>query len=170
MRNYRIAHFFQWTLPLAAAAVLTGCTGPRAYDVTSKPAWWGDLRPNEVLVLNQDTLLNGGVLELTARKFTRTQYDFERTFGVTVTVEMFRSNPGGFWADLYLVPKGTKLRCVKVERWFPSDPNEKPVYRLTTEVVDGEFKGSMACLVPWGDPRKKGSLELGPHPLAVPWE
>jgi hypothetical protein len=156
---------FRRTLPLAAALFLTGCMGPRAYDVTSQPAWWGDLRLNEVVELNQDTLLNGGVLELTSRKFTRSNYDTQRVFGVNVTVEMFKTDPGGYWADLYLVRKGTQLRCVKLERWFSSDT---AVYRVSAEILTGELKGKIAYLVPWGDPRKKGSLELGPHPLVHP--
>ena len=166
MREYRMTHFFQRMLPLAAALVLAGCTGPRAYDVTSKPKWWGELKLNDVVELSQDTLLNGGVLELTARKFTQTGYDEERTYGVNVTVEMFRSNPEGFWADLFLVPKGTRLRCVKLERWFSANAS---AYRLSLEVLDGDFKGNIVYLVPWGDPNKEGSLELGPHPLVRPF-
>jgi hypothetical protein len=166
MRENRIAHFFQTTLPLAAALVLTGCMGPRAQDVTNQPKWWGELKLNEVVELNQDTLCSGGVLELEARKFTQTGYDLEHTFGAPVTVEMFRANPEGFWADLFLVPKGTHLRLVKLERWFSHD---EAAYRLSAQIVDRDLKGIIVYIVPWGDPNKKGSLELGPHPLVRPF-
>jgi hypothetical protein len=167
MRDYRITHFFQRTLPLAAALVMTGCLGPRAYDVTSKPAWWGEMRLNEVVELNQDALVNGGELVKSARKFTRTGYEAQRTYGVNVTVEMFRSNPQGYWADLYLLPKGTMFRCVKLERWFSEDG---ALYRVSGEILSGDHKGQIVFIIPYGDPYQKGSLELGPSPLVRPVE
>ena len=63
------------------------------------------------------------------------------------------------------VRKGTRLRCVKLERWFSSDT---VVYRVSAEILTGDLKGKTVFLVPWGDPRKKGSLELGPSPLVHP--
>jgi len=230
MKDCQITHFLKWTLPLAATLVLTGCAWPRVHDVTSKPAWWGELRQGEVVELKQDTLLSDGLLDVTARKFTRTGYHSEKIYGPSITVEMFRSNRDGFWNDLYLLPKGTRLRCVKLERWFsrhsartmvptaddmlfpalmlnshdspdglplppppvmlsPHDSATLPLYaaliprfvrpecwfwadeaayRVSAEILDGEHKGQIAFFVPWGNPLKKGTLELGPHPLVRP--
>ncbi len=168
MKDCQITHFLKWTLPLAAALALAGCASHRPVDVSDQLAWWGELRPGERLELTQDTLLNGNVLELSARKATLTGYGEEKIYGPNVTVEMFRSNPLGWWSDLYLLPKGTDLRCVKLERWFS---DEGALYRVSVEILsNGDHQGKIAFLIPWGDPNKKGSLELGPHSLVRPEE
>jgi hypothetical protein len=160
-------------LPLAAALVLTGCIfqgsvlPPRSYDVSSNPAWWGKLHRGEILELNKDVLLNGTELTESAYKVTDT-YDSNAIFGSSITVEMFKTNPGKYWDDLHLLPKGTRFRCVKLERYF--SPVGKS-YDLSAEILDGELKGKVACINPiWGDPDKKGSLELGPYSLVHPVE
>ncbi len=166
MKDCQITHFLKWTLPLATALVFAGCASQRADDVSSKAAWWGDLHQGERLELTQDTLLNGNVLQLAAHKATRTGYREEKTYGPYVTVEMFKSNPQAWWNDLYLLPKGTQLQCVKLDRWFSS---EGALYRVSVEILSkGDHQGQIAFLIPWGDPNKQGSLELGPHPLVRP--
>jgi hypothetical protein len=166
-----IRFFFQKLLPLAAALLLTGCMGspfsPRLYDVSSNPAWWGEMYRGEILALNQDTLLNGAGLELSAYKNTDT-YDSNAIFGHSITVEMFKANPGKYWDDLHLLSKGTRLRCVKLGRYFSSVGSS---YELDAEILDGEFKGKVVCVSPvWGEPEKKGSLKLGPYSLVHPVE
>ena len=165
--------FFQITLPLVAALVLTGCIfqgsilPPRSYDVSSNPAWWGKLHRGEILELNKDVLLNGTELTESAYKETD-NYDPKVPTHQNVTVEMFKANPGKYWNDLHLLPKGTRFRCVKLERYFSSLGKS---YALRAEIIDGEFKGKVACINPiWGDPDKKGSLELGPYSLVHPVE
>lgn len=145
---------------------MTFFTGPIEYDVTSKPAWWGEMHRGEVLALNRDTLLNDRALELSASKDTGT-YNSDLIFGHTITVEMFKANPWKYWEDLHLLPKGTRLRCVKLERWFS---DEGKTYRISAEILDGEFKGRIGFVCPWGDPNKKGSLKLGPYSLVHPVE
>ena len=168
--TYRAAQFLQMMLLSTAALSLAGCFGsflePRSYDVTSGAAWWGELHLNEVLELNQDTLLSGHALELSTRKVTST-LGTEKLFGGPITVEMFKANPGKYWEDLHLLPKGTKLRCVKLERWLSSEGKD---YLISAIILDGEFKGTIAYVIPWGDPDKKGSLQLGPYSLVHPAE
>jgi hypothetical protein len=167
MKDYPVTRLLKWTLPLAAAFALAGCANPHASDVSSNAAWWGEMHRGERVALKQDTLLNGSVLQLVARKNVRSGYHYEKIFGDAVTVQMFEANPQGFWNDLYLLPRGTELKCVKLERWFS---DEGPLYLITTEILDGAHKGQIAYLIPYGDPYQKGSLELGPSPLVRPLE
>jgi len=121
----------------------------------------------EVVSLNQDTLLNGVGLTLSAYKNTDT-YDSNAIFGHSITVEMFKANPGKYWDDLHLISKGTRLRCVKLERYFSSVGSD---YVVSAEILDGDFKGKVVCINPvWGDVNKKGSLKLGPYSLVHPVE
>jgi hypothetical protein len=151
--------------------VLGGCMftgfGMRAYDVSSDPSWWGELHKGEVLSLNQDTLLNGVELTLGATKATP-DYDSQSIFHSSITVEMFKSNPGKYWADLHLLPNGTTFRCDKLTRWFADNGNGYTVYGV---ILTGGFKGRTIPIDPcWGDANKKGSLKLGPSCLVHPVE
>ncbi len=159
-------------LPVAGALVFTGCIalrdnvtffwGPISYDVTSKPAWWGEMHRGEIVALNDDTLLNGGRLTLGAYKETGT-YSSGAIFKRSITVEMFKANPGKYWEDLHLLPKGTRFRCKKLERFFSSNTRD---YIITAEILDGEFNGKTASIEPYGgNPDKKGSMKLGPNCL-----
>jgi len=79
---------------------------------------------------------------------------------------MFKDNPGKYWDDLHLLTKGTRFRCVKLERYFSSVLD---YYRLSCEILDGEYKGKIVYIEPLlGDPTRKASLELGPYALVHP--
>jgi len=166
-----VKQFFQMVSALVAVFVLSGCMftgfGMRAYDVSADPSWWGELHKGEILALNEDTLLNGVELTLGAFKDTG-NYDSQRIFGGPITVDMFKANPGKYWDDLHLLRKGTRFRCIKLERWFSDNASG---YSINGEILDGEFKGKIACIIPFGgDPRKKGSLKLKPASLVHPVE
>jgi hypothetical protein len=121
----------------------------------------------EVLALNEDTLLNGEDLTLRAYKDTG-QYDPKVPPHQKISVEMFKGNPGKYWDDLHLLPKGTRLRCVKLGRFFG---NEGRHYLLSVEILDGEFKGKVVYVGPVaGDPKQIGTLQLIPSSLVHPVE
>ncbi len=148
---------------LGLILVLNGCFSPRYFsnrtvDVTKNPAWWGQLARNEVLELKQDTLLSGKILTLHAYKITD-NYNSSALFGGTVSVEKYKANPNNFWPELHLLPKGTRVRCVKLERFFTF---EFSAYRVYAEILDGEFKGQVVGLGSFisGLPDTKGSLVL----------
>lgn len=146
---------------MAIAAIVNGCFGylltERRYDVTSDPAWWGNMHRYQVLELKHDVLLSGGRLTGAAYKETDT-YSSLALFHQNVTVEMFKANPGKYWTDLHLISKGTRLRCVKLERYSTS---ENSTYIVSGEILDGEFKGTIVEIpCASGNPHKKGSLRL----------
>ena len=148
---------------LVLILVLNGCFSPRYFsirtvDVTNNPAWWGPLARDEVLQLKQDTLLAGKMLTLHADKITD-NYNSSALFGGTVSVERYKANPNGFWPELHLLAKGTRVRCVKLERFFTF---EFSAYRVYAEILDGEFKGQVVGLGSFisGLPDTKGSLIL----------
>ncbi|HEY5040457.1 MAG TPA: hypothetical protein VIK53_00455 [Verrucomicrobiae bacterium] len=128
----------------------------RTIDETNQPAWWGQLSKGEILQLKQDTLLNGGVLTLSAYKITD-NYDSGAIYGGNITVEKFKANPHGYWRELRILPKGTQLKSVKLLRVFSFEYSR---YTVWVEVLDGEFKGKIVELGYFvsGMPQKKGSL------------
>jgi len=143
--------------------VLNSCLSPRYFsnktvDATKNPAWWGQLARNEVLQLKQDTLLNGKLLTSHAYKITD-NYDSSALFGGTISVETYKTNPNKFWPELHLLAKGTRLRCVKLERFFSF---EFSAYRVYAEILEGEFKDQVVNLGSFvsGLPDTKGSLVL----------
>ena len=74
-----------------------------------------------------------------------------------IKIEMYKANPNR-WPELGIVKQGTRLRCVKLERFFNL---EFSAYRIYAEILDGEFKGKLVALFGVnGDPGKKGSLRL----------
>ena len=171
MISHPIKICWQQILALFTAFFFVGCMGSpfpaRVYNVSSNPAWWGELHLGEVLALNQDTLLSGVELTMIAYKITDT-YNSTAIFGQNITVEMFKANPGKYWEDLHLIPQGTRLRCVKLERYYSDVISE---YMLSVEIQDGDFKGRIVYLNPLeGDPDEKGTLKLGPHSLVHPVE
>ena len=148
---------------LGLMLALNGCLSPRYFsnrtvDVTNNPAWWGQLARNEVLQLKQDTLLDGKILTLHAYKITD-NCDSSALFGGTVSVEKYKTNPNKFWPELHLLLKGTRARCVKLERFYSF---EFSAYRAYAEILDGEFKGQVVGLGSFvsGLPDTKGSLTL----------
>ena len=147
---------------------MTGCICfplTRRYDATADPGWWGELHRGEILVLKQDALLNSHLITLKAYKNTDT-YDSTKLFGGSVTVDMFKANPGKYWEDLHLLPQGTRLRCVRLERFFEENGSS---YALSVEILDEEFKGQVVYLFETtGDARKKGSLRLIPGTFVEP--
>ncbi len=154
---------------LVAAIALTGCLeifgDGRTYDVTSNPAWWGEMHRGQIVALNEDTLLDGSKLTLGAFKDTA-NYDSQRLFGGPITVEMFKANPGKCWKDLHLLTNGTRFRCIKLERCFSYTTMG---YSISAEILDGAIKGKIVYIDPFaGDPDKKGTLKLGPNCLVHP--
>jgi len=150
-------------LTLSLILVLSGCLSPRYFsnktvDVTNNPDWWGQLAKGEVIELKQDALLNDNLLTLNASKVTD-NYDSSALFGGDITVEKYRSNPNKYWPDLRLLPKGTRLQCVKLERFYSL---EYSTYRVYAEILNGDFQGKVVDLGYFasGDTRKKGSLIL----------
>jgi hypothetical protein len=121
----------------------------------------------EIVAVNEDTLLNGVELTLGAFKET-SNYDSQATFGRSITVEMFKANPGKYWEDLHLLPKGTRLQCIKLSRCFTENTSG---YTIIADILDGQFKGGIAYIAPrGGDPNKQGTLKLGPNCLVHPVE
>jgi len=166
MKHLRVVY-----LLLILVFAVTGCMvtgfGMRTHDVTSDPSWWGELHKGEILALNQDTLLNGVELTLAASKDVP-GYNSQAIFHRTITVEMFKANPGKYWEDLHLIPQGTRLRAVKLGRWFS---NNSSGYCISAIFLDGDFRNKIVPLDPYGgDPKKKGSLRLGPNCLVHPVE
>ena len=54
-------------LMMGFVVLITGCLSPRYFsnktiDVTNDPAWWGELRDNRVVSLNEDSLMTDGAL------------------------------------------------------------------------------------------------------------
>jgi len=171
MKIRRLSRLFQVMLLLVAAIALPGCFffsgNGHTYDVTSKPAWWGDMHLGEIVALNEDTLLDGAKLTLGATKDNDT-YNSQQLFGGPITVEMFKANPGKYWEDLHLLKKRTRFRCLRLERWFSFNASG---YCITAEILVGELKGKIVGIYPYGgEPDKKGSLKLGPNHLVHPVE
>jgi hypothetical protein len=109
-----------------------------------------------VLVLTEDALLDRGSL----------RFSVSEQIGIgaskRVTPEMFKANPGRYWEDLHLVPKGTRLRCAKLQRHYNTSAGWD--YRLYAEILDGEFKGKVVPVPSaMGSGEKKGTLCLSPH-------
>ena len=153
----------QLTIPrvliiLAALAFfgLTGCVSRRA-DVSSDPAWWGQYSKDKVLRLRQDVLLDGVGITLSAMRATGTNGALER-----ISVEDYESGHGKYanLQDLHLLTKGTRLQCVKLERFFTF---ETDMYVVHVQILDGDFSGKDAILngrLVTGDPNRIGSLRL----------
>ena len=145
---------------LLALSTLTGCVifHDRWIDETHNPGWWGELHLNAILISTQDVLLNGILVTEAAYKNTG-YYDSGALFGSEITAEMFKANPGKYWSDLHLLPKGTRFRRVKLQRHFSFEYSD---CELSAEILNGEFKGMVVVLSNiGGDPRKKGSLRIG---------
>ena len=157
------------TAAIGWCCLLSGCLvhGVRRINVTNQPAWWGSLQRNEVLRLTRDAVLDGDYLTFGAYQEIP-EGSSKVPLGFHVTPEMFKANPSKYWASLHLIPKGTRFRCVKLERLLGADQSE---YALYAEIMDGEFKG-MTVHVPFaaGHPDKKGSLHLSPYMGAEPAE
>jgi hypothetical protein len=144
---------------LLGATPFLGCRSmpssePRVIDVTNKPQWWGKLHRHAILILTQDAFLNKEAILLDT-------YDTS-TVGPTptVTVVMFKASPDKYWKDLHLLAKGTRLECVRLERWFGPQGGED--YLIWVNILDGDWKGKTAYLTATGgNPHVKGSLELG---------
>ena len=145
---------------LGLILTLSGCRAfsNKTIDVTNNPQWWGQLACKEMLQLKQDTLLNGKLLTSHAYKITD-HYDSSALFGGTVSVEKYKANPNKFWPELHLLAKGTRVRCVRLERFFSF---EFSAYRVYAEILEGEFKGRVVGLGSFvsGLPDTKGSLVL----------
>src|SRR5690242_6842432 len=127
---------------LSLILLLSGCLSPRYFfnssvDVTNNPGWWGPLAKGEVLRLKQDTFLNFEQITLHPYKFTDS-YNSSVLFGGTITIERLKANPAAYWPELRFLPKDTRLRCVKLERFYSF---EYSTYVVNAEVLDGEFKG-----------------------------
>ena len=76
-----------------------------------------------------------------------------------IKIEMYKADPGR-WPELNIVKQGTRLQCVKLERFFSLEFSE---YRIYAEILDGEFKGKVVALFGVnGDTGEKGSLRLNP--------
>ncbi len=139
--------------------LITGCFSPRYFsnkivDVTNKPAWWGELRDSRVIRLKEDSLINDGALcgGYVHKSLGKHQDE-------TIKIEMYKSNPSR-WPELSIVKQGTRLRCVKLERFFALEFSD---YRIYAEILDGEFEGKVVALFGVnGDTGKKGSLRLNP--------
>jgi hypothetical protein len=136
---------------------LNGCLSPRYFsnrtvDVTNNPAWWGELRGNRVVRLKEDSVMNDDVLcgGYVHKSLGKHQDQI-------IKIEMYKANPS-LWPELKIVKQDTRLRCVKLERFFSL---EFSAYRIYAEIFDGEFKGKVVALFGVnGDPGKKGSLLL----------
>jgi hypothetical protein len=139
---------------IALVFALTGCYGPdnfKEYDVTFKPSWWGQLHRDEILETDVDMLVQGRKLSPIVPVDPGNSPD-------TVTVTMYKRNPDQYHPKIKLAPKGTKIRCANLKRFF--SPQTKTLYVLG-EILDGECKGAIVC-VPGahGNPKKSGSLVL----------
>jgi len=105
-----------------------------------------------VVRLKEDSLMNDGALcgGYVHKSLGKNQDQI-------IKIEMYKANPS-HWPELSIVNQGTRLRCVKLERFFSF---EFSAYRIYAEILDGEFKGKVVALFGVnGDPGKKGSLRL----------
>ncbi len=132
-----------------------GILGNKNIDETRNAAWWGDSHPNEMLQIRDEVLLNNGELTRNASRITD-GYDSYLIFGKQITVEMFKANPHAYWSELHLLTKGTRLRCVKLERFYSTQ--SRGTY-VTAEILDGDCKGKPVILG-FGRPDMKGSFRL----------
>ena len=168
MKDCQITHFLKWTLPLAAALALAGRASHRPVDVSDQLAWWANCAPAK-----DWSLLRTLFSMATCWNCQRAKPPSQATARKKSTAPMlpWRCSVPTPWVgrpNLYLLPEGTDLRCVKLERWFS---DEGALYRVSVEILsNGDHQGKIAFLIPWGDPNKKGSLELGPHSLVRPEE
>jgi hypothetical protein len=135
---------------------------PHSKDVTRRPEWWGEVHRGDIVELKQDTLLNAGLLTLSAYKITDT-YDSTRLFKSNISVEMFKANPNGYWSDLHLLKAGTKLRLDRLERYFA--PGVVSYLALYGKVLEGEQAGALAKIPARGSAYQKGSLALWPNSM-----
>jgi hypothetical protein len=163
MNPKRIKGAVYRALTLSLILLVSGCLSSRYFhnktvDETNNPAWWGELAKGEVIELNQDALLNDNLLTLNASKITD-HYDSSALFGGDITVDKYRSNPKKYWPELRLLPKGTRLQCVKLELFYSL---EYSTYRVYAQILNGDFQGKVVNLGYFasGDTRKKRSLVL----------
>src|ERR1700752_4866654 len=105
---------------LCLLAGFCGCTTDQRIDVTNKPEWWGQLHVNELVRLKADALLRGQQLH-----FQLVNYNPKDPLGIPVgspiTADMVRAEPQRYWSDLLIIPKGTRLRLTKLERYRTSE-------------------------------------------------
>jgi hypothetical protein len=137
---------------------LSACDSPRYFshnpvDVTEDKRWWGELAKGEVFKLNQDALVSYG--DLNTRGMIPTGNPGIRN---GITVEQYKSDPDRYSSlGVRLVPTGTRLKLVKLERYFGP---EASLYMLYAEILDGPLKGTLTSVHTLGDPWTKGTLRL----------
>lgn len=144
-----------WLGGLGLLLGLLGCLSPRnkVVDVSNNPKWWGSLHQGEILKLREDAL--DGTQGVKTSVWIATGVIGA---GETITPDDFRQHPERYERyHLYLLPKGTNLKCLKLERYFQSRSRG---YLLYAEILDGEHRGRLTIIPVIGDPKKKGSLRF----------
>jgi len=139
---------------LGLILTLSGCRAfsNKTVDVTNDPNWWGELKHNRFVRLKEDSLINGEALSGSYVHKSLGKYQDQ-----IIKIEEYKANPSR-WPELSIVKQGTRLRCVKLERFFSFEFSD---YRVYAEILDGEFRGKVVALFGvYGYPEKKGSLRI----------
>jgi hypothetical protein len=119
------------------------------------------LAKGKTLQLNQDVLLSNQGLNLAARAKAQQPTDT----GERVGVDEFKANRDHYSdSGISLISKGTRLRCVKLEKVFSSEYSH---YIVLVEILDGARQGTITSIPVTGDPRTKGTLRLNCNFLDV---
>jgi hypothetical protein len=143
-------------LCLTACAPLMITYKEHRIDVTEKSAWWGALNKGTLLTPRMDMLMNERKIAPQILIRVKPNSDDNGTYISPADVRMHE----GAWPQIVLVPAGTRLRCVALERLISVAYD---TYVLHVEFVDGSSKGlvreiSMGLVV--GDPSKKGNFDV----------
>jgi len=122
-------------------------------DTTNKPGWWGELAKDEVLEVKEDALIGNQGLNQNVWIATGSYGAGEK-----VSVAKFKANPSHYAQfGIYLLNRGTRVQCVKLERYFSLEYSQ---YKAYVKVLDGECEGKCTTIPVIGDVRKRGSMRL----------
>lgn len=113
---------------LGLIPILNGCLAfhNETINVTNNSAWWGELHKGEMLQTKQEAFLS-----LKTKEWIVTG---AYGAGETVSIEQYKADPDRYsrWPWLRVLSKGTRMRCVKLERFYTFETSE---YRVYAEVL-----------------------------------
>jgi len=114
-------------------------------------------RTGHLILVTVMFLLNGCLLPHAFSNKTVDVTDNSAWWGQLAKGEVLQAKQDARLYSGWLLLKGTRLRCVKLERFFSLEDSRYQVY---TEILDGEFKGNVVTLLGfvYGNPEIKGSL------------
>ncbi len=146
---------------LAMIWLFQGCLllSPERLDVGNDERWWGDLGKDRIVRLKQDVLLE--------RRYLSPYGTINKDFRMErISVQEFKTDPSR-WPQFAIVAGGTRMRCVRLKRYFSTGYGE---YEVMAEILDGDHRRKVVDIesLTFGSPYQeggKGSLKINPEYL-----